>query len=328
MGDVVHALPVLSALRALWPSAFIAWVVNRGLRGLLDGHPDLDEVIPFDRAQVRPSIRGIATTCRFLMDLHRRRFDLTVDLQGLFRSGVMAAATGAQVRVGATEAREGAPRFYTHRVPTGDGDVHAVDRLLRIAEALGADISRPIFRPVMTDDDRRWASEALVGVPNPRLVMNPGGRWPTKRWPPVRFAEVARRAVAEFGVGLVVVGAEEDKALAVELCERLTGLAVRDLCCMTSLPQLASVATMASVFLSNDTGPLHLAAAAGAPVVGIYTCTRPERTGPYGPRALAARTGVSCAGSKLRRCERLDCMAELVPERVWKMVQRQLTLGR
>jgi heptosyltransferase I len=276
---------------------------------------------------VQPTIRGITVTGRFLAALHRRRFDLAVDLQGLLRSGVMAAATGAKVRVGAMEAREGAPRFYTHRVRTGLGNVHAVDRMLRIAEALGAEVSRPVFFPVMTAQDQRWAREALVGVPYPRLILNPGGRWMTKRWPPEHFAEVARRAVAEFGAGLVVVGGREDAQLAAELCERLAGLAVQNLCCTTTLPQLTAVAALAGVFLSNDTGPLHLAAATGVPVVGIYTCTSPEKTGPYGPRALAIQTGIWCAGSKLRCCERLDCMAELVPDRVWKKVERQLTLG-
>ena len=107
LGDVVHALPVLSSLRERWPHAHLAWVVNRGLRGLLDGHPDLDEVIPFDRSQVRWNIGGIASISRFLLDLRRRRFDLAIDLQGLLRSGLMALATGATVRVGLADAREG-----------------------------------------------------------------------------------------------------------------------------------------------------------------------------------------------------------------------------
>ena len=116
LGDVVHALPVLSALRTLWPQAHLAWVVNRGLRGLLDGHPQLDEVIAFDRASVGLGPRGLAAFLRFAADLRRRRFDLAIDLQGLFRSGVMTAATGAKVRVGLSTAREGAAHFYTHRI--------------------------------------------------------------------------------------------------------------------------------------------------------------------------------------------------------------------
>src|SRR5262249_24568819 len=104
LGDIVHALPVLSSLRGRWPKAHIAWVVNRGLRGLLDGHPLLDEVIPFDRGRLGFGPRGLLTFARFLRDLRRRRFDLVIDLQGLLRSGIMTAGTGAPVRVGMAEA--------------------------------------------------------------------------------------------------------------------------------------------------------------------------------------------------------------------------------
>src|SRR3954453_2832272 len=107
LGDVVHALPVLSALRAAWPHAHLAWIVNRGLRGLLDGHPHLDEVIPFDRSSVGLGPRGLAAFARFVRELRRREFDLAIDLQGLLRSGLMAACTGAKIRVGMADAREG-----------------------------------------------------------------------------------------------------------------------------------------------------------------------------------------------------------------------------
>src|SRR4051794_7965763 len=252
LGDVVHALPVLSALRARWPSARIAWVINRGLRGLLDGHPELDEVIPFDRAQARLRPGGILVTGRFLVDLRRRRFDLAVDLQGLLRSGIMAAATGAAIRIGLAGAREGATRFYTHRIASPEPPGHAVDRLLRVAEALGADVAQPRFVVALADADRHWARAALAGVPRPRLVLNLGARWPTKRWPPEHFATVARRAVVQRGAGLVVVGAPEDRPLVEALRAHLRPLAVLDLCGRTTLPQLAAVAAEADAVLSND----------------------------------------------------------------------------
>jgi heptosyltransferase I len=325
LGDIVHALPVLSALRTLWPRAHLAWVVNRRLRGLLDGHPALDEVIPFDRARAGARPGGIAAAARFLVGLRRRRFDLAIDLQGLLRSGVMAAASGAAVRVGRADAREGAAHFYTHPVPALPGEgAHAVDRLLAIARAFGADVARPRFDLAISDDDRRWAGEALTGVATPRLVLNPGASWETKRWPPEHFAEVARRAAEGWGAGLVAVGAAEDRPLIDRLRDRLGPLPLRDLCGATTLPRLAAVAAESDVFLSNDTGPLHLAAATGARVVGVYTCTSPRLTGPYGPDAIAVQTGVWCAARCVRRCGRLECMAELTPDRVWSAVRAQL----
>jgi len=324
LGDIVHALPALSALRALWPDVHLAWVVNRGLRGLLDGHPELDEVIPFDRSKARPTPRGAASAGRFLAELRGRRFDLVVDLQGLLRSGVMAWASGAPVRVGAADAREGAPRFYTHGVPPVAPEPHAVDRLLAIPAALGADVSRPRFVLPPWTDARRWARATLAGVPRPRLVLNVGARWLTKRWPPEHFAEVARRAVLRRGAGLVLVGAPEDRPLVDALCARLGRLPRLDLCGKSTLPQLAMIAAESDVFLSNDTGPLHLAAAAGVHVVGVHTCTSAALTGPYGPRALAVESAVWCAGSCVKTCPRLDCMAELTPDRVWAVVSAQL----
>lgn len=328
LGDIVHALPVLSALRRHWPETRLAWVVNSGLRSLLDGHPDLDEVIPFDRAGFRLSPGGLTRFGRFLAELRRQRFDVAIDLQGLLRSGVMTAATGAKVRIGQPFVREGADRFYTHRLPPVSAEMHAVDRLLKVAEAFGADVSRPTFTVATSIDDRRWARDACAELAGPRLVLNMGARWPTKRWPPSSFAVLARLAVEERGASLIAVGAPEDRPLVEQLRADLGSIPVLDLCGKTTLPQLAALSGEVDVFLSNDTGPLHLAAAAGARTVGIYTCTSPRATGPYGPRSVAVETQVACAASCLTRCQRLDCMTELSPDRVWPVVLDQLDGGK
>jgi ADP-heptose:LPS heptosyltransferase len=299
-------------------------VINRGLRSLLEGNPDLDEVILFDRSQINGSPRGLSRMASFLADLRRRKFDLTIDLQGLLRSGLISLATGARYRVGLAEAREGAPWFYSHRVPTGGTSVHAVDRLLRVAEAFGAEVDAPDFRVAMSEADTLWARETLAPLQNPRLVLNVGARWLTKRWPPRQFAEVARRAVQERGAALIAVGAPEDRPLVDELIEALGPLPCLDLCGKTTLPQLAAIAAAADVFLSNDTGPLHLAAATGTAVVGIYTCTNPKRTGPYGARAITVQSCVWCAPSYVKTCDRLECMTEVSPDRVWPAVAYQL----
>lgn len=324
LGDVVHAMPVLSALADRWPSARFSWVINRGLVGLVEDHPDLGEVIPFDRSRAGIGPRGLAVSARFFLGLRRRRFDLAIDLQGLFRSGLMAFATRAPVRVGRADAREGAGLFYSHTIASES--VHAVDRLLDLASAFGADITRPRFSLPIREGDRRWAREAIAGLPRPLLVLNPGARWATKRWPARHFAEVARRAITTEGAGVVVVGAPEDRPLAEEIASRLgsVGLPVRDLTGKTSLAGLAAVASESDVVLSNDTGPLHLAVASGARVIAVFTCTDPAKTGPYGPDATVIRTGVWCAGSCIRNCDRMECMAELCPDRVWPAVSRAL----
>jgi heptosyltransferase I len=328
LGDVVNALPSLAALRARWPEATIAWVVNRSLRGLLDGNPAIDEIISYDRARARLSFGGFAILARFLAELRRREFDLAIDLQGLLRSGLMTAATGAKVRVGLADFREGSTRFYTHLIPPPPSDSHAVDRLLWVAEAFGADISSPRHVIPLTETDRQWARSKLAGVTTPRLVLNLGARWPTKRWTPEHFAEVARRAVRERGAGLVATGAAEDAPAVEALVAQIDPQPVLNLCGQTTLLQLAALAAESDVVLSNDTGPLHLAAAVGARVVGVYTCTSPQLNGPYGPRALTVATGVWCKASYVKTCDRLECMVELTPDRVWTAVLTQLDARR
>jgi len=324
LGDIVNALPVLSSLREIWPEAKFAWVVNRSLRGLVDGHPELDEVILYDRTKSGLSPRGIGTFAGFLRDLRSRRFDVTIDLQGLLRSGIMTAATGAKFRVGRADAREGGAWFYTHRVPPPDADAHAVDRLLCLAQAFGGDITDPRFVVPIAPADQEWAKSVMADIPRPRLVLNLGARWLTKRWPPEHFAEIARRAVATRGAGLVLIGAPEDRPWVEAFLSLYRESPVLDLCGRTTLPQLAAIALESDLVVSNDTGPLHLAAAAGARVVGIYTCTSPQLNGPYGPRATSVATCVWCAGSYVTRCDRLECFRELTPDRVWTAVAAQL----
>lgn len=329
LGDVTNAFSTLTALRKLWPEAQICWVINRSLRGLVDQHPMIDEVLPYDRARAGAGPRGATIFLSFLNTLRHGRFDLTIDLQGLLRSGVMTAATMAPIRVGLADAREGAPWFYTHRLmpPGSINEAHAVDRLLSVASAFGAEISKPQPVVAISGADREWARLVLEHVPRPRLGLNLGARWETKRWPPAHFAEVARRAVLERGAGLFAIGAPEDAPLVWELAGSLDPIALVDFCGKTSLPQLAALAEAADVILSNDTGPLHLAAAAGAGVVGIYTCTKPELNGPYGSRAMSVKSGVSCAGSYHVTCpqaRKLECMNELTPEKVWPVVLTQL----
>ena len=326
LGDVVHAFPLLAALRRHWPEAKLSWVVNRGLRSLLDGHPDLDEVIPFDRNQIKFHPRAIGPVGRFLLDLKRREFDVAIDLQGLFRSGVMTAATGAPLRVGLDSAREGAGFFTNHTVATGGSETHAVDRLLRVADAFGAP-SDPLAGSVAySAEDRHWAHAELAALPRPWVAFNIGARWLTKRWPPEHFAAVARRAQDRLGAGVVLVGAPEDRPLVDQLRGALgpDAAPVLDLCARTTLPQLAALAASVDLFVSNDTGPLHLAAAAGARTVGVYTCTSPGRTGPYGPRSVAVQSCVWCAPSYRKTCPRMECMAELTPDRVWAVVESRL----
>jgi heptosyltransferase-1 len=325
LGDIIHALPVLTALRRRYPHAHITWVVNRGYAPLLQGHRDLDEVLPFDRHAGKRGWRAaLHSWFGFLRQLRERRFDLAVDLQGLFRTAVMMKASAAPRRVGLSTAREGAVWTYTDVLSISDvNSIHAVDRCWRVAEALGVgDLAKEFHIPI-ADEARNWAETVTNGYPRPWMMLGPGARWMTKRWPPEHFAELMRRAGREFGGTVFFVGGDDERAAAAEVRRGLS-MPARDLTGETTLPQLAALLERADVLLANDTGPLHLAAALGSPVVAPYTCTTVRRSGPYGWQGNARETTVSCAGSYIKRCSRLLCMAELTPDRLWPVLSHVL----
>jgi lipopolysaccharide heptosyltransferase I len=323
LGDVVHALPVLSALRRRFPQAHICWVVNRAYEPLLHGHPDLDATLPFDRGAARGGwVAAARSFAGFVRALRAQRFDLAIDLQGLLRSGLMMLATGAARRVGLAGAREGARWCCTDTVALPPGEVHAVDRYWCVAEALGAEGPKTFKVPV-APAAAAWAESVLRELPRPWLVLGVGSRWLTKRWLPEHFAVLAERAQHEHGGSVIFVGGADEVSLSALVCKMLSGPTL-DLTGRTGLQQLAALLARADVMLANDTGPLHLAAALGRPVVAPYTCTKIARTGPYGNAHCAVETRVWCAGSLRKRCSRMECMGELTPERLWPVLREVL----
>jgi lipopolysaccharide heptosyltransferase I len=326
LGDIIHALPVLTALRRRFPAAHLTWVVGSRYEPLLRGHPHLDATLPFERHAVRRGwVAGVASFVRLLRRLRQERFDLVIDLQGLLRSGLMTLATGAARRVGLGSAREGARWSYTDVIPVGNAnELHAVDRCWLAAEALGAGDQPREFHLPLDPEAQLWAAAQLQGCARPWLMLGVGARWMTKRWPPPHFAALARRVQQEFGGTVVFVGSGEERPLAQSAARELHGPWL-DLTGRTTLLQLAALLVQADVMLANDTGPLHLAAALGRPVVAPYTCTKVQRSGPYSERGRAVESEIWCQGSYRRRCGRLECMQELTPDRLWPHLHEVLS---
>lgn len=326
LGDILNTLPVLTALRWRYPGAHITWIVNRGYEPLLRGHPHLDATLAFDRgAHRRGWWQGVSNFGRFLARLHRERFDLVLDLQGLFRSGLMAGATCATRRVGLAGAREGAAWFYTDLVGVPNrGSAHAVDRNWQMARAFGIEGEPPAFWLPLAHDARDWGLEAVRDLPRPWLMVAPGSRWLTKRWPPEHFATLIQRAQAQFGGSAVFVGSGNDEVNISKLAREKVVGPTRDFTGRTTLPELAALLARADVVLANDTGPLHLAVALGRPVVAPYTCTKIALNGPYKAIGGGVESRVWCQGSYQKRCGRMECMAELTPDRLWPVLEEVL----
>jgi heptosyltransferase I len=329
MGDIVQALPVLTALRETHPTAHIAWLVARPFAGLLEGHPRLDETILFDRNRfggIATSVGATGAFLRFLKDLRRRRFTLTLDLQGLFRSGFLSAATGAPDRVGFEAAREMAGLFYTQKVPT-PGQTHAVDRYLALARAVGlaeprATDSLPVQAEARAAVRRRLAEEG-VGPDEPLVAVAAHARWATKQWPAAGFAEVIRKAGAALGARAVLVGSGgAAETLSREVAQAAAGARPVDLVNRTTLPELVALIADARALVTNDSGPMHVAAAVGTPVVALFGPTDPERTGPYGPGHHVLARRATCSPCFRRQClystgpRALCCLKSVAAEEV------------
>jgi len=192
-----------------------------------------------------------------------------------------------------------------------------------VAEAFGVGGAEKCFRLSIAADARRWADDLLSALPRPWLGVGVGARWLTKRWPPEHFGALLREAQQQFGGTALFVGAADEGALADTTAHLLAG-PVRQLAGRTSLPQLAALLSRVDVMVSNDTGPLHLAVALGRPVVAPYTCTQVRQNGPYGQSHRAVETTVWCHGSYRKKCDRLECMTELTPARLWPILREIL----
>lgn len=325
LGDVVNALPTLAALRDRFPKAHIAWLVKRQWAGLLERAEGLDWVWP-----VAPSLGGWLSQ---VPRLRAANFDLVVDLQGLFRSGAIALLTGCPVRIGFANAREGSSFFYTHKVSVPTPDLHAVDRYLLVASALGAaHRSSPEFRLRARPSDREEIAGLLGrhGLPAGTgwIAMNVSARWPTKRWPPEFFAASADRIQTE-GLGSVVLfGGPDDRELARAVKERMRTAPV-DLTGATTPGLLPAMLASATLLLTNDSGPMHVAVAVGTPVVALFGPTSAIRNGPYGAGHRILSSGVTCSPCYSRVCRnnvKLECLLKISPEQVLEAVRGQLAL--
>ena len=320
IGDVVHALPVLNLVKARWPGAKVSWLVTPACAGLLEGHPLLDEVILFDRKRMGRAWRSVSLALqlrRFTRSLRERQFDLVIDLQGLFRSGWLAKKTRAPVRVGFANARELAWVFYTHRVPIETMEQHAIDRYLAVARFVGCETNEVVFPFATTDGDREYV-RSLLGDTGPYAVLMPGTNWETKRWPVERFAGLVAPLGDRFGLTSVLAGGADAAAMAGDM-PGVINLAGR-----TTLKQLTALLEGAALVAANDSGPMHIAAALGRPLVTPFGPTNPVRTGPYGRMDCVIRMKIECSPCYSRDCSHRTCLRALEIEPVLQLAQRQM----
>jgi len=329
LGDIVLALPALTALHRSFPDAKISWLVRPAFAPLLENHPHLDEIITFNRkflgkAWFHPG--ALAALVSLIGRLRRGGFDAVFDLQGLFRTAFFARLSGCKRRFGMANARELGHLFYTDKVAQDPSCKHLVDYYLKIVRAAGADGHTPEF-VLPRDSGAAESVKRLLACHGIRddnyAVLVPGSAHEDKCWPIERFAELAEKISSRFGLSIVATGTEPEAGVVEELRGKAS-VPIANLAGRTSLSELIAVQRSARLVVSNDTGPGHIAAAAGVPLVLIFGRSNPVRVGPYGRTHCIVAIEPEARGLAINSTDPKHDIKNVTVEQVYQSVLGQL----
>ena len=315
LGDILHTVPAVAALRAAHPKAKIDWVVERKWAPVIEGSPAIDEVIPFDRRSVWNAVECVER-------LRENRYDCAIDFQGLYKSSILSALSGAPRRIGFDRAwarEEGAAMFYTERVtPVGR---HVSELNYSLAERAGAARPESSEYPLRVPAGGAASVRSRLhdlGIVGEYLVIGPAASWRAKCWPPDRFGVLCReleaRAALGAGARVVVIQGPGEKSVVDEVLR-----AAAPVCPAVIAPtieELMGLVAHARYMVAADSGPLHLAAAMGTPVVGLYGPTDPARNGPFTPGAVIVHKALPEEISYKRRANYSPSMLRISVEDV------------
>ena len=339
LGDIVHAIPVAAALRRAFPSARIDWLVSAKHRAILDLVPVIDRRLVINDRPTTSSGRGEPVEPRAdagggtpllaaIRELRRSRYDVALDLQGLLKSAVLARCSGAPRVIGFSSPflRERLARpFYTEAYDPGQaatrGRMHVVQMNLGLLTALGLTVAAPEF-PIDAVDSP-VARELRERTDGRYAILNPGAAWPNKQWPPARLGAVASALRARYGLASIALWGPGEETLAADVVAASGGTAI--VAPRTTIADVVALARGAALMVSGDTGPTHIAAAVGTPIVGLYGPTRPSRNGPWSPQDITVSRDTICQCHHLRRCvrERM-CLLDIEVDEVVEAVGRRL----
>ncbi len=322
VGDVLLATPVLSRLREGFPKAHLAMLVNPGTDGVVRGHPALDDVLVVERGNP-------ARQWRFAQELRVRRYDLVIDLTDSDRSALLARLSGAPVRLGYNSEGRWRGCLYTRIVEADRFGMHQVRYHLRATEALGLTGPPPAPALMISQEARsaadRLLKEAGIDASRPLVCLHPGARWWFKAWPAERYAALADLLQTETTAQALFLGGDQERSLA----SRIAGVMktpFRSLIGKTNLRALAAVLERAALMVSNDNGPMHMAAALRVPVIGLFGPSDPAVWGPWGEGHRTFYKGLDCRACFHPDCFRgeQNCMKLIALDEVWEAVREKL----
>ena len=331
LGDILHTLPFAAALRERYPKAKITWLVHPQFAGFVPDAPVIDEVLYFDKVKFNKMGLGdkLKYFCEMRELLHSKHFDLVIDMQGLFKSAVLAAISGCSNRIGYCEMREGSG-LISKAITGSHSKEHVIERYLDVARYLGAKVdSLDDVQFPMPDLSKEAASvqaklHDLGWNGNDYVVIVPGARWWTKEWPVEHYVALAKKIAAD-GKYIVLAGGPDDAAKGKKIAEQCDSELVLDMTGKTSLRELAALIKACSFYISADTGPLHFAAALKKPLVAMYGPTKADRTGPYGSKnSTVLLSPAKCAGCLKKKCDDWHCMHDITPDMVYEIYRNKV----
>ena len=327
LGDVIHALPFLQAVKNTWPDSEVDWVISKNLKDILEGNTLITELILIDKDAWK-SIKNIYSTLWDISILKKRlrskHYDVVVDLQGLLRSGLITFYAKATKKVGFADAREGSRLFYDKKVVVEDS-IHAVDKCLEAANAIGAIVKKAKF-PLQPDKKARDRIKKLLGNIDEYIVITPSARWLSKRWPAEKFAAL----IKNISIPCIIAGGKDDRKLAYNIIEKIKKPEgpIINFCGKTDLKELTALIAGAKALITNDSGPMHIAAALNRPVVAIFGPTDPVKTGPYGwqksNKLIIVSAKVFCSPCRKKKCKEMICMQQISVNSVRKALEDSL----
>ena len=328
IGDVIHTLPALNALRKQYPDAYITWLVEEAAYGIIKGHKALDRIIVSKRKTWLKGLAGrfclknFREVCSFVKQLRDTKYDIILDFQALLKSGVLIGLTRGGRKIGfdkGMDHQEHSYIFLNERVPPVDMEVHALIRGMMLLEAIGISSSEVEYNIYISDQDRDAADDLLMqyGIKplKPLVAINPMAKWETKLWDNLKFANLADRLIEQANADVIFTGAQEDSKAIEDIISNMKAKAA-NLAGKTDLKTLAALYEKTSIVVSTDTGPMHLAAAVGTPVVALFGPTAPWRTGPFGLGHKIIRADLECSPCFKRQCNTIDCMKQISVDQV------------
>ena len=321
IGDVILCTPLVRALRTTYPKANISFLVNPGTEGVLHHHPDLQDVLILPRENVFNQLG-------FLWNLRARKFDAVLDLTDGDRSAFITATTGALKRIGFNNENRWRGIFYTHRVEARYGNMHMIDYHGQAGVPLGiqGDLGFPSI--YIGEEEEKRALQILREnqlQEQPYAIIHPTARYWSKAWPADRFAALIDR-FAKQGLATLLVGSEKDQNVGREIQEISNSHPI-SIMGKTSILELAALMKRSVLFVGNDGGPMHMAAAMGCPVLGIFGPTDPAVWGPRGKMVKVIYKGFDCDACFLPGCLRGEesCLKIITVDEVYTLALQMLS---